>query len=43
MHEFAFNTVMMGRLQKVQRLSLKVPNNLCGLEVSQNHSFLPYF
>lgn len=43
MYEFAFDTVMTRRLQKGQRLSLEVPNNLRGLEVSQNHSFLPYF
>lgn len=43
MDKFAFNTVMMGSLQKFQRHSLKVPNDLSGLEESQNHSFFPYF
>lgn len=41
MNKFAFNTDMMGSLQKVQRLGKKVPNKLCGLEESQN--FFPCF
>lgn len=43
MNKFAFNTDMMATLQNVQRFSKKVPNNLCGLEESQNHPFFPYF